>query len=699
MAGEQLSPVLRHVRRLAGAGEVGALSDAQLLERFTSQGDEAAFEVLVWRHGPMVLGVCRRLLRHEQDAEDAFQATFLTLARKADSIGRGAVGGWLSRVAWRVALAARERTLRRPEQPLGEVPAPEGADEVLWRDLRPVLDEEIQRLPQRYRSAVVLCYLQGKTNEEAARELGCPPGTLSVRLMRARERLRARLIRRGLTPCVGLLAADLAGRATAALSAELVSSTVRAGLAFAAGGAAVAAVPAPAAALARGALRTMLMTRIRNVAVGLAVVALLAVAGAFTYQALAAEMPEPRPDPPQAEQKPQPQPQPRPEPRPNPQPLRDAPVLDVDALVAGNGQFARDLYGRLRQKPGNLFLSPHSISTALAMAYGGARGKTAQEMAKALHFGLEQDRLHPAFGTLGRQLDRSGKVRGCKLIIANALWGQAGHAFLADYLALTKDHYGAGLLDVDFVKAPEAARQTINLWGEKQTEGRIKELLPQGFPTRGTRLVLTNAVYFQGSWERPFWKEATKEEPFYLTPAKKVNVPLMFHWTSFRYHEDDRLQAVELPYRGRELTMVVLLPKKADGLPALEDDLVAGKVDEALTKLKKTDIRLFLPRFKAASEFSLKKVLSDLGMADVFRLGANFSGMDGQSKLHLTEVFHKTFVEVNEEGTEAAALSGGGAGGIKAPPPTFRADRPFLFLIRHTHTEAVLFLGRVVDPR
>jgi RNA polymerase sigma factor (sigma-70 family) len=251
----------RFVRRLAELPRAGQLSDAELLERFVSQQDGAAFELLLCRHGSKVLGVCRRVLRHEQDAEDAFQATFLTLARKAGSVGqREAVGPWLYRVAYRVALRARTRAERwpvrqaRPE----DVPAAEPTPDLIWADLRPVLDEEVNRLPGKYRAAFVLCYLDGKTNAEAARELGCPTGTVLSRLAWARERLRTRLTRRGLGPCAGLTAAALAGPASAAVPAALARSALRAALLGTPCAAAAGVVSAQVDGLTKGALRAML---------------------------------------------------------------------------------------------------------------------------------------------------------------------------------------------------------------------------------------------------------------------------------------------------------------------------------------------------------------------------------------------------------------------------------------------------------
>jgi RNA polymerase sigma factor (sigma-70 family) len=280
MAQEPLRVLIRQLRQLTGPSGDGGLPDGQLLERFVSQRDEAAFELLVWRHGAMVLSLCRRLLRHEQDAEDAFQATFLILARKAASIGkREAVASWLYKVAYRVALAARKTTARHGTQALSlDVPARE-EDDLVWRDLRPVLDEEVSRLPERYRTPFVLCYLEGKTNEEAAEMLGCPKGTVLSRLSRARERLRKRLARRGLALTAGALATVVADRGQAAvLSAEMVENTVKAALAVAAGQAA-AAVSSQAAALMEGVLRAMFLNKVKAI---LGIVVMVGVLGLTT---------------------------------------------------------------------------------------------------------------------------------------------------------------------------------------------------------------------------------------------------------------------------------------------------------------------------------------------------------------------------------------------------------------------------------
>jgi RNA polymerase sigma factor (sigma-70 family) len=296
-----LHAFLRCLHRLARGPAGGTLSDGQLLERFVAEGDQAAFEVLVWRHGPMVLNVCRRLLGRPEDAEDAFQAAFLVLVRKARSVRRhDALGAWLYRVAYRVARRARAGIARRAgrEQPgVDEAPAP-AADGGAGPDLRPVLDEEINRLPEKYRAAVVLCCLEGKTHREAAASLGCAEGTVASRLSRARERLRARLVRRGLAVSVAAVTATLAEKAAPAVAAALVEATAKAALQFAAGGPAAGAVSARAAALAKGALRAMWVTKLKTVAAVVLVLGLLGTGlGRMLYSTLNAAPPVGRDEP------------------------------------------------------------------------------------------------------------------------------------------------------------------------------------------------------------------------------------------------------------------------------------------------------------------------------------------------------------------------------------------------------------------
>lgn len=373
---------------------------------------------------------------------------------------------------------------------------------------------------------------------------------------------------------------------------------------------------------------------------------------------------------------------------------------DVAAVVKGDNEFAFDLYGRLREQDGNLFFSPNSISTALAMTYAGARHDTADEMAKALHFTLPQEKLHPAFAELLKGLNGEGKKRGYRLNVANRLWGQKGYGFKEDFLKLTKDNYGAGLQEVDFIRATEAARKEINAWVEKQTRDKIKELIKEGILDDTTRLVLTNAIYFKGDWNSQFKKDLTKEERFDDGSDVRITAPMMHQTGAFKYHDAGALQVLEMPYAGKELSMVVLLPKKVSGLAELEKSLSADKLAGWLGKAREQEVVVSLPKFKTTSEFSLKDQLSALGMKKAFTMQADFSGMNGREDLYIAAVVHKAFVDVNEEGTEAAAATGVVVDATSAPPPKpeFRADHPFVFLIRDTRNDSVLFLGRIVNP-
>lgn len=380
---------------------------------------------------------------------------------------------------------------------------------------------------------------------------------------------------------------------------------------------------------------------------------------------------------------------------------------DRAAVAQGDNQFALDLYAKLRGEDGNLFFSPYSISTALAMTRAGARGDTAAEMDKVMHFTLPQEKLHSAFAALIKEVngDPADKKRGYQLNTANALWGQKDFGFKADFLKLVKDDYGAGLNELDFIGAPEPARQTINGWVEKQTQNKIKDLLKQGDVTPDTRLVLTNAIYFKGDWASQFKKDQTKDEPFHLGADKKADAPLMHQQGEYGYFDGGTFQALELPYAGKNLSMVVLLPKTIDGLGDLEKDLTADKLAGWIGKLHKQEVIVTLPKFKTEQRVSLGKTLSEMGMKLAFDdQKADLSGMAGKpGTLFISDVIHKAFVDVNEEGTEAAAatavvIARPSAIHVEPPTPVFRADHPFLFLIRDVRSDSILFLGRLADP-
>jgi serpin B len=373
-----------------------------------------------------------------------------------------------------------------------------------------------------------------------------------------------------------------------------------------------------------------------------------------------------------------------------------------EILVQDNSAFAIDLYQKLSVADDNIFFSPYSISTALAMTYAGARGNTEKEMSKTLRFSLSQDNLHPAFADIESKLNNLQKAGNVNLSVANSLWPQQDYTFLDDYLSLIKHHYGVSITPVDYKRACETARKMINKWVEDKTQDKIKDLIQPGILDALTRLVLVNAIYFKGNWESQFKPERTKNAPFYVSPDKSVQVPMMTQKREFRYAEIERLKVLELPYEGGELSMIILLPSRADGIRKLESNLTVENLKQWKHRLRKREVLVFLPKFTMTSTFRLDKTLVSMGMVDAFNDSkANFAGMDGRPDwLYIGAVLHKAFVDVNEEGTEAAAATAVvmKARAMPAPPPTFRADHPFLFLICENQTGSILFMGRVNDP-
>jgi serpin B len=370
---------------------------------------------------------------------------------------------------------------------------------------------------------------------------------------------------------------------------------------------------------------------------------------------------------------------------------------DLQTLVARNTTFALDLYQELRGNEGNLLFSPYSISVALAMAYAGARGNTGVQMARVLHFALDQPRLHTAFASLEARL-RAVQAKGdVQLGVANSLWPQEGYPLLDEFLALTKQSYGVEITPLDY-NEPEVARQTINAWVEERTEGKIEELLPPG--TLLALLILVNAITFKGDWARQFDEALTRDAPFWLTAEDQIRVQLMQQLGTFGYAYVDDLHILELPYAGDDVSMVVFLPAEIDGLATLEDSLSVESLNRWMDRLRATEVQVYLPRFEMRCGFRLDERLQAMGMTDAFDDSADFSGIDGTLSLYIKAVFHQAYVDVNEEGTEAAAATAVvmAPKGIPLPSPTFRADHPFLFLIREKPTESILFLGRVTNP-
>jgi serpin B len=376
---------------------------------------------------------------------------------------------------------------------------------------------------------------------------------------------------------------------------------------------------------------------------------------------------------------------------------------DKAAVVRDSNQFALELFGKLDKKD-NLFFSPTGISTALAMTYSGARGQTAEQMAKVLHFQLDAKRLHPAFGALLWEM-RSGGKNDTQLNIANALWGHKDTHFLPEFQQQLMDNYSAVVLPLDFAN-PEDVRRDINAWVAHQTADKITDLLHPGDVTTETRLVLTNAIYFKGEWLHIFMAEATHDRPFHVTPTKDVPVPMMHQTTHFRHFADEAksFQLVEMPYKDSEISMVVLLPEQVDGLAQLEKKLDAESLTKWLQKAESKEVVLTLPKFTTRSRLPLADKLQSMGMTTAFRpKEADFTGMtEDKPPLFLSAVIHEAWVDVNEKGTEAAAATAVGLAGAEPPvkqPIVFRADHPFLFLIRASRSGSILFLGRMNNPK
>jgi len=378
----------------------------------------------------------------------------------------------------------------------------------------------------------------------------------------------------------------------------------------------------------------------------------------------------------------------------------------VAKLATGTNAFGFDLYKRLRATPGNIVMSPASISTALSMTWGGAKGETAAQMKRAMHLDGTPDDVMKTAGQLAQSLEDPS--RPITFRIANQLFGEKAYTFEQPFLDKTKAAYGAPLELLDFKNAPEPARVRINAWVEGETAKRIKDLIPKDAIQADTRLVLVNAIYFLGDWEQPFEKESTRPAAFSLTARDKKDVPTMHAVGSYNAVQKDGLKMLELPYKGGAMSMLLVLPDKVDGLDAVEKSLDAKKLAELGKSLAPQRASVAIPKFEVAPpSIPLADNLSALGMQDAFvRLKADFTGIANppkvEERLFISQVFHKAFIKVDEKGTEAAAATAvvmAEAGAAPAEPPfQFKADHPFLFFIRDNASGLVLFMGRVADP-
>jgi len=375
-------------------------------------------------------------------------------------------------------------------------------------------------------------------------------------------------------------------------------------------------------------------------------------------------------------------------------------------VVNASNQFALDFYFKIKDdEKGNIFYSPYSISTALAMTYEGARGKTADEIQSVFHFPKDDATRRSSVAAIYNGLNK--KDAKYRLHTANALWVQKGYQLLSEYTNRVEKYYAGKATNVDFVRATEQARQTINNWVENKTDNKIKDLFPQGSLNLFTRLVLTNAIYFKGIWVKEFDKGETREEVFRVSREQTVKVPMMRRTDAeakFNYAETEDLQILEMLYEGGDLSMLVLLPRN-DGLKSLEDALTLEKLNEWKNELKEQRVDVYIPKFTFESKYFLNENLKEMGMPLAFTppgmpLGADFSGIAGDKELFIQLVVHQAFIDVNEEGTEAAAATGVSVGIVSIGPriPIFCADHPFIFIIQEKETGNILFLGRVIIP-
>jgi len=372
---------------------------------------------------------------------------------------------------------------------------------------------------------------------------------------------------------------------------------------------------------------------------------------------------------------------------------------DYMDLVNANNRFAIELYKKLNRGDKNVFFSPFSIETALAMALEGARGSTESEMLSVLHLPKDAEKRRTAFKLVLSGLKKPNKE--FELYAANAIWPQKDYPFLSSYIDVVKDYCGNDVVALDYKTKTEESRKTINAWVENKTKDKIKELIPSGVLTPMTRMVLTNAIYFKGLWLLPFDEANTNKQDFKVSKEETVEVDMMSlsgSQSRFPYTQDEQVQVLKLPYKGNQVSMLVILSRE-DSLSSVEESLTPKKIEGWKSNLLEREVLLQLPKFKLETKYMLPQQLKDLGMPTAFSSDADFSGMDGTRSLYISDVIHQAFVEVNEEGTEAAAATAVVIAKLSMPKyEVFRADHPFIFLIQDDASGNILFMGRVTNP-
>lgn len=373
---------------------------------------------------------------------------------------------------------------------------------------------------------------------------------------------------------------------------------------------------------------------------------------------------------------------------------------DMKQTVDGNNKFTFSLFDQINNEEVNVFFSPYSISSALAMTYNGAEGDTKQEMGDVLNFLDNKQNLSANFKSLNEHLhDLEGE--DIQLNIANSLWCEQTYDFKQEFLNLNKDYYKAGIKKTDFKNNYKEARDAINKWVEDNTQEKIKDLIPNGMLDKMTRMVLANAIYFKGAWEYPFDEKNTRKDTFYIYTKCRTKADFMHRSLTAKYYKDNLAEVLEIPYSDRKLSMLVVLPNEKYGMEKLEAKLDRNRYEKYINELSRRQVELTLPKFKITANYELSEVLQNLGMKKAFSGDADFSGMTGKKELYISNIVHKSFVDVNEEGTEAAAATGVVMRKTSLPPSEkvkFKADHPFIFFIKDNETNSILFMGRVMNP-
>ena len=392
--------------------------------------------------------------------------------------------------------------------------------------------------------------------------------------------------------------------------------------------------------------------------------------------------------------------------------METQPQADTDqvaALAEGNTAFSTDFYALLKSNEGNMVFSPFSISLALSMAMAGAETTTEEAMMNALRMTLPEEEVYPAFNALllaiqASEEETSDEIEGSQftLNIANSLWGQAGFELKPAFLDTLARYFGAGMYTVDYRHDPEAARLAVNEWVADETEDKIKDLIPEGAVNELTRLILANAIYFNGSWMHPFSEGATSQEPFTLLDGSETTVDMMkMNGTSLSYLQGEDYQAVALPYLSRDFSMLLVVPDEGQ-FTSVEASLDAETLLDLMGQMQSTQVKLQMPKFDIEMAANANDALVTLGMGEAFDPdAADFSGITEEDKLYITDVLHKATITVDESGTEAAAATSvimGIKSAMPEEPVSLVIDRPFLYLIRHEPTGTILFMGRVVEP-